>query len=181
MSHLSLLNRAFAGSALSIWCVMSASPVAGQNPFKWIVGGDKNVKYEAFKDPDGRFELEKPTKDWKSLPSGGSSLAVFARNDGPTLFVDHVPLTTRLTQGEIEAMPEMEADLVKKQQPKAQAFKSDMLDSRAGRGVLIRYSREGTGPETVVQFSIAVDRDLYRLGASFRKSRYRSTNPSSCT
>ena len=46
-----------------------------------------------FKDPAGRFELEYPEKDWKRLPSGGSSLVVFARNDGPTLFVDHVTLS----------------------------------------------------------------------------------------
>ena len=41
-----------------------------------------------------------------------------------------------------------------------------MVDSKAGRGVLIRYSRDGatgTGPETVVQYSIAVGLELFRL------------------
>jgi hypothetical protein len=38
-----------------------------------------------------------------------------------------------------------------------------MVDSKAGRGVLIRYSRIGVGPETVVQYSIPVGRELYRI------------------
>jgi hypothetical protein len=97
------------------------------------------------------------------LPSGGSSLAVFARNDGPALFVDHVRLVDRLTSGEIDAMPDMEVSRLKEQQPKVKDFKSDMLETKAGRGVLIRYSRVGTGPESVVQYSIPVGQDLYRL------------------
>ena len=141
----------------------SAGLTADQNPFKWMVGGDKNVKYETFKDPAGRFEIEYPAKDWKRLPSGGSSLAVFARNDGPTLFVDHVRLVGALTPAEIEGMAAVELDTLKEQQPKAKDFKSDMLDSKAGRGVAIRYSRDSTGPETVVQYSIPVGQELFRL------------------
>jgi hypothetical protein len=162
MSHISpLRRRAFAGAVLSIMCWVSIGLTAGQ--FKWLVGGDKNVKYQTFKDPAGRFELEYPTKDWKLLPSGGSSLAVFAGKDGPTLFVDHVRLVDRLTQGEIDAMPEGEVDRLREQQPKATAFKTEMLESKAGRGVLIRYARIGLGPESVVQYSIPVGQDLYRL------------------
>lgn len=152
-------RRAFA--AALVWtCASSAGLVAGQ--FKWL-GGDKGTKYQTFKDPNGRFELEYPTKDWKLLPSGGASLAVFARNDGPTLFVDYIKLVDKLTPGELDAMPDMEMSRVKAQQPKATNFKSDMLDSLGGRGVLIRYSRIGTGPETVVQYTIPVGVDLYRL------------------
>jgi hypothetical protein len=164
MSHRSPLRRcAFGVSVVSIVCALSAGLAAGQNPFKWMVGGDNNTKYETFKDPAGRFELEYPAKDWKLLPNGSASLAVFARNDGPTLFVDYVRLRDRLTQGEIDAMPEMEVARLKGQQPKAKDFKSDLLESRAGRGVLIKYSREGTAPETVWHYSIPVGQDLYRL------------------
>ena len=60
-------------------------------------------------------------------------------------------------------MPEMEVGRLKEQQPKGKDFKSDMLETKAGRGVLIRYSRVGTGPESVVQYSIPVGQDLYRL------------------
>jgi hypothetical protein len=154
-------RRALTASAAVLLCVLSTGVTAAQ--FKWMVGGDKNTKYQPFKDPGGRFEIEYPAKDWKRLPVGGSSLAVFARNDGPTLFVDHVRLVDALTPAEIAGMPTVELSSLKDQQPKAKDFKSDMLDSRAGRGVLIRYSREGTVPETVVQYSIAVGQELFRL------------------
>lgn len=164
MSHVSPRGRrACAVSVLSIVCLLSAGLAANQNPFRKLLGGDKNTNYQTFKDPAGRFELEYPTKDWRLLPSGGSSLAVFARNDGPALFVDHVRLVEQLTPGEIDAMPEMEVGRLKEQQPKGKDFKSDMLETKAGRGVLIRYSRVGTGPESVVQYSIPVGQDLYRL------------------
>jgi hypothetical protein len=74
-----------------------------------------------------------------------------------------VKMVDRLTPGEIDAMPDIEVSRLKEQQPKASAFKSEMLDSKAGRGVLIRYSRGGSEPETAVQYSIPVGLDLYRL------------------
>jgi hypothetical protein len=97
------------------------------------------------------------------LPSVGSSLAVFVRNDGPTLFVDRLRLGGRLTPGEIDALPETEIGILKEQQPKARDLKSDMAETKAGRGVLIRYSRVGTEPESVVQWSLPSGQDLYRL------------------
>jgi hypothetical protein len=60
-------------------------------------------------------------------------------------------------------MSAVELSTLKEQQPKAKDFKSEMLDSKSGRGVLIRYSRVGVGPETVVQYSIPVGRELYRI------------------
>jgi len=156
-------RRAFAGSVLTIVCVMSAAQqlTAGQNPLKKLLGG--GVGYKSFKDPAGRFELEYPDKDWHPLPSGGESLAVFTRNDGPALFVNVLRLADRPTPGELEALPDMEVDRLKKQWPQTKDFKSEALEARSGRGVLIKYSRLGTGPESVVQFSIALGQDLYRL------------------
>lgn len=130
--------------------------------FKWMVG-DKSVKFVSFKDASGRFELEYPEKDWKRLPSVGQSLIGFARNDGPTLFVDHVRLVEALTPAEMAGLPSVELSTLKDQQPKATGFKSEDLESKAGRGVLIKYSREGAGPETVIQFSIAVGLELFRI------------------
>lgn len=154
-------RRGLVALIAAILCLCSTGLTAGQ--LRKIFGGDGNVKYEKFRDPAGRFELEYPAKDWKRLPSGGSSLAVFARNDGPTLFVDHVTLVEALTPTELRGMPAVELGALKEQQPKAKDFKSDMLDSKAGRGVLIRYSRDATGPETVVQYSIAVGQELFRI------------------
>jgi hypothetical protein len=153
-------RRVFAGVVAVILCVGSAGLAASQ--FKWMVGGDKNVKYDTFKDPGGRFEIDYPAKDWKRLPVG-SSLVAFARNDDATLSVDHVTLVESLTPSEVAGMPAVELSTLKDQQPKAKDFKSDMLDSKAGRGVLIRYSRVGVGPETVVQYSIPVGRELFRI------------------
>jgi hypothetical protein len=162
MSQMSPLGRCvFAGSVLSILCWQSTGLTAGQ--FKWLVGGDKNTKYQTYKDPVGRFEVEYPAKDWRLLPSVGSSLAVFARNDGPALGIDLLRLADRLTPGEIEALPNEEVDRLREQQPRAKDFKSDMLEGRAGRGVLIRYTRIGTEPESVMHYSIPVGQDLYRL------------------
>ncbi|MGH9142197.1 MAG: hypothetical protein ACRD2I_13785 [Vicinamibacterales bacterium] len=154
-------RRAFTGLVVAILCLGPTGLTAGQ--FKWLVGGDKNTKYKLFKDPAGRFELQYPEKDWKPLPAVGSSLAVFARNDGPTLFVDHVKLVGELTPPEVAGMPAVELSTLKDQQPKAKDFKSEMLDSKAGNGVLIRYSRDNNGPQTVVQYSIAVGLELYRI------------------
>ena len=146
--------------AAAILFAFSSGLSAGQ--FKWMVG-DKSVKYVSFKDASGRFELEYPEKDWKRLPSVGQSLIGFARNDGPTLFVDHVRLVEALTPAEMAGLPSVELSTLKDQQPKATGFKSEDLESKAGRGVLIKYSREGAGPKTVIQFSIAVGMELFRI------------------
>lgn len=161
MSRLSLLKRwPFLALAAVILCTCSTGISAAQ--FKWMVG-DKNVKYQPFRDPSNLFELEYPEKDWKRLPSVGQSLVGFARNDGPTFFVDHVRLSEPFTQAEIAGLPAVELSTLKDQQPKATGFKSELLESRAGRGILIRYSREGAGPETVIQFSIPVGLELFRI------------------
>ena len=165
MSHVSRLGRrACAGSVLTILCVISAARqvTAEQNPIRKLFG-DRDVSYKTFKDPAGRFEIEFPDKDWRLLLSGGASLAVFARNDGPALYVDHVRLMDTLTPGEIGALPETEVDLLRKQEPQTKDFKSDMLEGKSGRGVLIKYSRPVKGPASVVQYSVAVGQDLYRL------------------
>ena len=81
MTHRSPLKRcAFAGSVLSLVCLLSAGLTASQ----WLFG-DRSPTYKTFRDPAGRFELEYPNKDWRLLPRGGSSLATFISNDGPTL------------------------------------------------------------------------------------------------
>jgi hypothetical protein len=161
MSRLSI-SRLFPALAAAI-ILFTCSPAMLSAQFKWMTGGDKNVKYLPFKDASGLFELEYPEKDWKRLPSVGQNLVGFARNDGPTFYVGHVKLSEPFTPAEIAGLPAVELSTLKDQQPKATGFKSDLLESKAGRGVLIKYSREGVGPETVIQFSIAVGTELFRL------------------
>ena len=153
-------RRPSAVLAALMLCAFSSALSAAQ--FKWMVG-DKSVKYQPYKDASGLFELEYPEKDWKRLPSVGQNLVGFARNDGPTFFVDHVRLSEAFTPAEMAGLPAVELTTLKDQQPKATNFKSEPLESKAGRGVLIKYSREGAGPETVIQFSIAVGQELFRI------------------
>ena len=163
MSLASRPGRRAVACVLTMLSTLSAGqPVtAGQNPIKRLFG-DKDTRYQIFKDPAGRFEIEYPSKDWRLLPGAESSLAVFAHNDGPTLFVDHVRLVDSLTPAEIELLPDHEVDRLKQREPQAK-LTSVMLESKAGHGVLITYSRVGTGPESVAQYSIAIGQDLYRL------------------
>ena len=157
--------------------LLAAAPAAAQNPLKWLTG-DKTTKYEPYKDPEGRFEMEYPSKDWRVLPSNSSSTLVgFSRNDGPTFFVDHVPLRDKLTKGELDAMPDVEVQRLKDLQPKATGFKTELLESKAGSGVLIKYSRPGTGPESVIQYSVATNVDLYRLNGVVAEKQLQKYEP----
>jgi hypothetical protein len=157
------------GSALAfaVACtvISTETPAFGQR--KFLIFGDKNVTYRTFKDTSGRFELEYPAKDWGPLPAAGSAVAILARNDrAATVVIELARLTEPLTRAEIERNAQIEFESVKEQQPKAKDFKSEMLDSKAGRASLIRYARTGPkGPERVMHYSVAVDRNLYRLDA----------------
>jgi len=160
MSRLSLSRRRLF-PALAAVVLFACSSVLSAAQLGKIFNSDKNVKYQVFKDPSGLFELEYPEKDWKRLPSVGQNLVSFSRNDGPTFFVGHVKLSEPFTEAEIANLPAVELTTLKDQQPKATGFKSDLFESKAGRGVVIRYSREGA--ETVIQYSIAVGTELFRI------------------
>jgi len=154
-------RRAFAGLLIAGLCLLPAASSAGQ--FKWITGGDKTVKYDSYRDPGGRFVIDLPVKDWKPLSSVGSSVAIFSQKDGPVVSIDRTRLGGRLTPAEVEALAEIELSRVKEQQPGGKDFKSEMLDGKSGRGVLIRYSRVSSQPEAVVLYSVPAGQDLYRL------------------
>ena len=160
MSRLSLSRRRLF-PALAAVVLFACSSVLSAAQLGKIFNSDKNVKYQVFKDPSGLFELEYPEKDWKRLPSVGQNLVSFSRNDGPTFFVGHVKLSEPFTEAEIANLPAVELTTLKDQQPKATGFKSDLFESKAGHGVVIRYSREGA--ETVIQYSIAVGTELFRI------------------
>jgi len=157
--------------------LLSSVPATAQNPLKWLTG-DRSTKYGIYKDPEGRFEMEYPTKDWRVLPSNGSSTLVgFSRNDGPTFFVDYIRLLDKLTKGELDAMADLEKQRLMDQQPKATGFKTELLESKAGSGVLIRYSRPGTGPESVIQYSFVANVDLYRLNGVVPEKQLQKYEP----
>jgi hypothetical protein len=145
---------------VTTFAVPAVPLTAGQ--FLGIFGGDKDVKYTTYKDPGGRFEIEYPAKDWRVLPSAGSTLAGFSGKDNTALFVESpFRMGDALTPAEVETLPDIELARMKAQQPGVKEFKSESLDSKSGRGVLIRYSKTET--EVVLQYSIPVGKDLYRL------------------
>jgi hypothetical protein len=140
---------------------------------KWKLGlGDKTVTYRTYKDPAGRFELEYPAKDWRQLPSAGSSLALFSRNDGAaTVAVDYLRMTATLSPSQIGTMAEVEIQDLKERHPQAKDFTSELMESKGGRGAIVRYVSTGSkGPERVMQYSIPVGQDLYRVIAIVAES-----------
>jgi hypothetical protein len=160
------------------WALLStASPAIGQKRF--LIFGDKNVTYKPFKDAAGRFELEYPTKDWSPFPTGGSAIAILARKDrAATIVIDLIRLSEPLAPSEIEKNAQIEVETVKEQQRNAKDFKSEILDSKAGRASLIRYARLGAnGPERVLHYSVAVGQDLYRLDAVVSEESFAKYEP----
>jgi hypothetical protein len=148
------------------WLVSRAELSAAQLGLGKLFG-DKGVTYRTFRDPAGRFEFEYPTKDWRELSSATANLAMLARNDGATVAIDFSrmalarPLTSDIAYG---TLADVEIDSLKERHPQAKEFKSEIIETRGGRGALIRYATVGTkGPERIMQYSIPVGLDLYRV------------------
>jgi hypothetical protein len=149
--------------AVIVACGVLASDHAAFAQKKFLFFGDSDTKYNPYREPSGRFEIEQPAKDWGLVP--GSAIAIFARKDNTaTLTVDLARLTEPLRESEIATNAQIEVDTLKEQQPNAKDFKFEPLECKGGKGALIRYSRIGTkGAERVLRYLIGVDRNLYRL------------------
>ena len=142
---------------------------------RWVIAqkvlgifGSGKVQYKIFKDASGRFELEYPTKDWSSLPTGGSAVAILSRNDrAATVVVDIAKLTEPLAPAEVPTNAQIEEETLKEQQPSAKDFTRDVVDTKAGvRASMIKYLRVGAnGPERVMHFSVGIGLQLFRLDA----------------
>jgi hypothetical protein len=164
------MSRRHRSTRLSLLvCLALFGVVAGEHAAfaQKVLGifGSGDVKYNAYREPSGRFEIEQPAKDWGLVPPGGSAIAIFARKDQTaTLIVDLARLTEPLGENEITTNAQIEMDTLKEQQPNAKDFSSQLLACKGGKGALIKYSRIGTkGAERVLRYLIGVDRDLYRL------------------
>jgi hypothetical protein len=173
-----LSSRPSALAFAILYCIVSNEyPAFAQK--KFLIFGDKNIKYKAFKDPSGRFELEYPAKDWSPLPTGGSAVAILARNDRTaTIVIDVARLTEPLAPSEITTNAQIEVETLKEQQPRAKDFTSEMIDASAGRASLIRYARVGAnGPERIIHYSVGVGHDLYRLDAVVQEAALAKHEP----
>jgi hypothetical protein len=164
-----ILNPSFIRRSAFLVAVVSfipgAAPRASAQKVLGIFGSDK-VTYKTFKDAAGRFELEYPNKDWNSLTTGGSAVAILSRKDqAATVVIDLFKLTEPLAAAEIETNAKIEVETVKEQQPTAKDFKTEIVDTKAGgRAALIKYVRVGSnGPEQVMRYVVGVGLDMYRV------------------
>src|SRR5262245_42589393 len=156
-------RSAFLVAVLSL--VLAAAPDAFAQKVLGIFGSDK-VSYKTFKDAAGRFELEYPSKDWNSLTTGGSAVAILSRKDqAATVVIDLARLTEQLAASEVETNEKIEIETIKEQQPTAKDFNTEIVDTKAGgRAALIKYTRVGSnGPERVLRYVVGVGQDLYRV------------------
>jgi len=163
--NVNVSSRRRSALAFAVACYVLSTETLAVEQRRFLLFGDRNVTYRTFKDASGRFQLDYPTRDWSPFPAGGSAIAILARNDrAATVVIDLARLAEPLAPAEIERNAQIEFESVKEQQPKAKDFKSEILDTKAGRASLIRYARIGAnGPERVMHYSVAVGRDLYRL------------------
>jgi hypothetical protein len=145
--------------------IVAAEPRLVAQKVLGIFGSDK-VKYKSFKDAAGRFELEYPTKDWSSLTTGGSAVAILSRNDhAATVVIDLAKLTEPLQASEVETNAKIEIETVKEQQPTAKDFSTEIVDTKTGgRAAIIKYARVGSnGPERVMRYIVGVGLEMYRV------------------
>ena len=177
--NLNLSSRRPSALAFAVVCCVLSNEYLVFAQKKFLIFGDKNVKYKAFKDPSGRFELEYPTKDWSPLPTGGSAVAILARNDRTaTVVIDLARLTEPLAPSEIATNAQIEVETLREQQPRAKDFTSEILEAKAGRASLIRYARVGAnGPERIMHYSVGVGHDLYRLDAVVQETSLAKHEP----
>src|SRR5262245_22746286 len=160
----SIMRRlAFLLAVLSF--ILGAEPRPFAQKVLGIFGSDK-VSYKTFKDAAGRFELEYPNKDWSSLTTGGSAVAILSRNDhSATVVIDLAKLTEPLQASEVETNAKIEVESVKEQQPTAKEFTTQIINTKAGgRAAIIKYARVGSnGPERVMRYIVGVGLEMYRV------------------
>ena len=157
-----------AAAMLTASCLISQDELSASQRPRFLGGGDKTVAYRTFRDPAGRFDFEYPMKDWSPQSSVGGTLAIVARNDREaTVAIDYSRMAlTRppSSDTDYETLGEFEIQDLKERHPQTKDFTSEIVDTKGGRGVLIRYANVGTkGPERVMQYSIPVGLDLYRV------------------
>jgi hypothetical protein len=161
-----VVRRSVLGFAVMFGLLLTGRPAAAQK----VLGifGSGKVQYKVFKDAAGRFEIEYPTKDWNTLPTGGSAVAIVASKDrAATVLIDLSKLAGAIAAEEVPINHKIELQTLKDQNPSAKDFTDEIVDSKAGvKASMIRYLRVGSnGPERVMHFTVGIGLELYRLDA----------------
>jgi hypothetical protein len=173
MSCRSRASRWLVTTAVIACCaVLTPAPPLAAEQFGRLFGrGPKGVTFITYKDAANRFTLEYPEKDWRVMPTPGSSLVILAQKEfEATVVVDYKRLDVPLAPSDVtSAFVDFETEAVKERQHSAKDVKAEIVDAPSGRGALIKYSVAGLrGAEQVMQFSVPKGQDLYRIIGSMR-------------
>jgi hypothetical protein len=165
-------------AALMILAMAGPARAAGQ--FGLFNRGSKATDGQTFRSPDGKFSLEYPSKDWQILPGGGSVVATLAPKSGDaSVVIDYTKMSQALAPNEInDLFAELEGEDLATRQPEAKSAKPSIVNVGSRRVVVIQYSRAGLkGQEKVVQYTVPVGQDVYRLICSAQETAFPKYEP----
>ena len=165
----SRLWRSIACLAVSFFLL--ASSVLAQRP-----------NFKLFTDPQRRFSVEFPDNwSWMMVSGSGEPLVTFIHpSKEAAVVVERFRMRQKLQRDEVtDLFAQIEADVLKENQPRATDVVSKIVTENGRRLILIDYYRPGLDVrEQVRQYSYPVGGDLYRITCmSVQKvfSRYEST------
>lgn len=130
---------------------------------------NQKIEFQALQDPQGRFSLEYPRRDWQLVPGGGTVRAVvfsIAQREGEAVVVvEHDRLNIALQPEEItDLFAQLEADHLKERNESATKMASTVVERNGGRMAVVEFERKGMKvAERVRQYSIPVGLDIYRI------------------
>ncbi|MCX6538158.1 MAG: energy transducer TonB [Acidobacteria bacterium] len=106
-------------------------------------------------------------------------LTLAQKNNEATVVIDHMRMGVELRPDEIaEVFANLEAQNVAEHQPEAKDVKAVVTGTPTGRIVVLNYLRPGLrGAERVVQYSMPIAQDLYRLICSALIGKFNTYEP----
>ncbi len=119
-----------------------------------------------YSDPNGRFTVRYPRKNWQILPGGGSTLATLAEKNGrATVQIEFLRLDQPLrVEEDHDLIVQTESSLIRERQPAARQIQGLAARPDLPGMVSIDFTRPGAaGPERVRQFSVVNGQELYRI------------------
>lgn len=161
--------------ALATACVFVRPAAAAQWPV-WLGGSATKVQFVEFKDPDGRFSIDRP-KDWQVVAGAGDTVVTFLQKklEGQ-LVVGRYRLALSLGPDDItETFASDEVRLLKGSQPNASNISSQFVRKNGRPIVIIDFERpplKGADLDRVRQYSFPVGQDDFRLTGSARKALF---------
>jgi hypothetical protein len=135
---------------------------------------------EMFFGPGNRICFEKPSRGWRVVPGGASTIVSMAHESGhAAVVVERAATGPWFVPGEATAaLAEREVDAIVAHDPEAAAMEAAVVSAGDRRVVSITYARTGVaGPEQVRQYSIPAGSGLFRVTCSASAARFTSFEP----